>query len=199
MTDVRKATKADLSQVAGSLARAFHDDPVMLHVLPEGRGGRAKQVEGLLRMEALGALRHDSVWTTADGHANAIWKPPGQWKMGGFELLRQLPRTIGILRSRLPAALSVLNAVERKHPTDPPHWYLAVLGTDPVAQGQGKGSAVLAPVLAHCDRAGEPAYLESSKEQNVPFYERHGFRVTERLDLQGGPSLWLMWRDPQPA
>ena len=199
MTEVRKATKADLSQVAGSLARAFHDDPVMLHILPKERRGQPKQIEGLLRMEALGALRHDSVWTTADGQANAIWKPPGQWKIGGLELLRQAPRTVGILRSRLLAALAVLNAVERKHPTDPPHWYLAVLGTEPAGQGQGKGSAVLQPVLEHCDRAGEPAYLESSKEQNIPFYERHGFRVTERLDLQGGPSLWLMWRDPQPA
>lgn len=199
MTDVRKATRADVAQLAASLARAFHDDPVMTHILPKERPGQPKQVEGLLRIEAMGALRHDTVWTTADGQATAIWKPPSRWKVGGLELLRQAPRTVGILRSRLPVALATLNAVEKKHPVDPPHWYLAVLGTDPAAQGQGKGSAVLAPVLEHCDRAGEPAYLESSKEQNVPFYERHGFRVTERLDLQDGPSLWLMWRDPQPA
>ena len=199
MTDVRKATKADLPQVASSLARAFHDDPVMLHILPKERPGQAKQLEGHMRIEALSGLRHESVWTTADGQAAAIWKPPSKWKVGGMELLRQAPRTIGILRSRLPVALSVLNAIEKKHPVDPPHWHLAVLGTDPAAQGQGKGSAVLQPVLDHCDRAGEAAYLESSKEGNVPFYERHGFRVTEQLDLQGGPSLWLMWRDPQPA
>ena len=85
-----------------------------------------------------------------------------------------------------------------KHPASPPHWHLAVLGTEPEAQGKGRGSSVLQPVLDRCDRDGEPAYLESSKEGNVPFYERHGFRVTERLDVpKGGPSLWLMWRDPQ--
>ena len=199
MTDVRKATKADLPQLASSLAKAFHDDPVMQHILPELARDKRTRLEGLMRIEAIGALRHDSVWTTADGQASAIWKPPNKWKVGGLELLRQTPRTLGVLRSRVLVALSVLNAIEKKHPVDPPHWHLAVLGTEPAAQGQGKGSAVLAPVLSHCDRAGEPAYLESSKEQNVPFYERHGFRVTERLDLQGGPSLWLMWRDPQPA
>ena len=199
MTDVRKATKADLPRLAASLAKAFHDDPVMLHILPKERPGQAKQLEGLMRIEASSALRHDSVWTSADGQAAAIWKPPNRWKVGGLELLRQMPRTVSILRTRLPVALSVLNAIERKHPHDPPHWHLAVLGTEPAGQGQGKGSAVLQPVLEHCDRAGEPAYLESSKEQNVPFYERHGFRVTERLDLRDGPSLWLMWRDPQPA
>ena len=199
MTEVRKATKADVSQVSTSLAKAFHDDPVMLHILPPGARGQAKKLEGLMRIEAMSGLRHESVWTTADGQATAIWKPPNKWKVGGMELVRQIPRTVSILGSRLPAALAVLTAIEKKHPVDPPHWHLAVLGTEPAGQGQGKGSAVLQPVLDHCDRAGEPAYLESSKEQNVPFYERHGFRVTERLDLKGGPSMWLMWRDPQPA
>ena len=185
--------------MAASLAKAFHDDPVMLHILPTGGRGQAKKLEGLMRIEATSGLRHESVWTTADGQATAIWKPPNKWKVGGMELVRQIPRTVGILGSRLPAALSVLTAIEKKHPVDPPHWHLAVLGTEPAGQGQGKGSAVLQPVLDHCDRAGEGAYLESSKKQNVPFYERHGFRVTEQLDLKGGPSMWLMWRDPQPA
>jgi hypothetical protein len=34
----------------------------------------------------------------------------------------------------------------------------------------------------------------------VPFYERHGFRVTGEVSIpRGGPTLWLMWRDPQEA
>lgn len=200
MIAARKATTADLPKVTTSLAAAFADDPVMAHIFPEIAGGRLGRLAGMMRIEGYAGLRHESVWTTDDGQATAIWKPPGAWKVGGIELLRQTPRLVAILRTRLPIALGVLNAIERKHPVDPPHWHLAVLGTAPAAQGKGKGSAVLQPVLDHCDRDGEPAYLESSKESNVPFYERHGFRVTERLDLpRGGPSLWLMWRDPQPA
>ena len=42
-----------------------------------------------------------------------------------------------------------------------------------------------------------PAYLESSKERNVAYYARHGFRVREELDLPRGPRVWLMWRDPR--
>jgi hypothetical protein len=43
-----------------------------------------------------------------------------------------------------------------------------------------------------------PAYLESSKEKNVPFYERNGFKVRERFEVpNGGPPIWLMWREPQ--
>ena len=33
------------------------------------------------------------------------------------------------------------------------------------------------PVLERCDADGIPAYLESTKERNVGFYEQHGFAV----------------------
>jgi hypothetical protein len=55
----------------------------------------------------------------------------------------------------------------------------------------------MGPVLRSCDEDRIPAYLESSKERNVDFYGRHGFRVLERLSLPAGPPVWLMWRDPR--
>jgi hypothetical protein len=45
------------------------------------------------------------------------------------------------------------------------------------------------------DRDGVGAYLESSKESNVDYYARFGFRVTEEVRLPRGPRVWLMWRD----
>jgi ribosomal protein S18 acetylase RimI-like enzyme len=199
MTDVRQATAADLPVISASLAKAFADDPVMCHILPEHLRSQHQRLRGLMRIEAKSSLRHGTVWTTEDRQATAIWKPPEKWKLGGVELLKQAPATLAVLRGRVGVGLSVLNMIEKKHPEQPPHWHLAVLGTEPDGQGKGKGSAVLAPVLAQCDRDGEGAYLESSKERNVPFYERHGFRVTEELTVKDGPTLWLMWRDPQPS
>ena len=73
-----------------------------------------------------------------------------------------------------------------------------MLGTEPASQGQGLGSAVLGPVLEQCDADGVGAYLESSKERNIDFYARHGFRVTDELRLLRGPRMWGMWRDPRP-
>ena len=49
---------------------------------------------------------------------------------------------------------------------------------------------------ACCTAESLPAYLESSKERNVDFYARHGFRVTRELRLPKGPPLWSMWREP---
>ena len=82
------------------------------------------------------------------------------------------------------------------HPATP-HWYLAFVGTRSAARGRGLASACISEVTQRCDTSGDGAYLESSDLANVPLYERHGFRVTAEVAIQGGPTVPLMWRDPR--
>jgi hypothetical protein len=58
-------------------------------------------------------------------------------------------------------------------------------------------TAALGPVLERCDADGVGAYLESSKERNIDFSARHGFRVMSELRLPRGSRVWPMWRDPR--
>jgi hypothetical protein len=51
-------------------------------------------------------------------------------------------------------------------------------------------------VLEICDRGAMPAYLETAKDINVPFYEKHGFKIVDETDLPDGPKVWLMKRPP---
>ncbi len=44
---------------------------------------------------------------------------------------------------------------------------LALLATNPGAQGRGLGSSLLGPVLDRCDSEGIPAYTETQKHENV--------------------------------
>jgi GNAT superfamily N-acetyltransferase len=199
MTGARAATLSDVEDVADVLVRAFEDDPLMMYLFKTAEGRRTKSrlffVSDARRAIEKAKGRVD---TNDDGETKggAIWFAPDQWRTGGMELLGQIPMLFR-MGLETPRALNVLNQVEKVHPKEP-HWYLAVLGTDPQYQGKGVGSALMAPVLSQCDEEGVPAYLESSKERNLPFYERHGFKVTTELKLKNGPSLWPMWRDPRP-
>lgn len=196
--NVRRATHADIPSLAGALARAFLDDPVA-----EWSCRSAKLRPALLerfntiRLKQL--IGHDEVWTTDGLGCTALWAPPKRWKTTPREDL-QIGRVLAHPRLiwRLPLLTVGFGSMERVHPHSPPHWYLAVLGTEPDMQGQGLGSAVLAPVLEQCDSDGVAAYLESSKERNIAFYARHGFRVTGEIHLPRGPTMWQMWRDPRP-
>ena len=197
MTEVRDATAGDRAAIAAALTRAFHDDPVMLHMLPKANR-REKKMRALFVSETNRSMRVGAVHTTADGPAKgaAIWSAPGKWKLGGLELLGQLPLLFH-LGVDTPRSLALLSKMEKVHPTEP-HWYLNILGTATEHQGKGIGSELIRPILEKCDEEGVPAYLESSKEANIAFYNRHGFEVTSEVQVKGGPTLWPMWRDPRP-
>ena len=187
---IRTATADDTPALTTALARAFHDDPVASYALPSEKR-RPEQLRRFYveRMRTL--LPDELVFCDADRHAAALWAAPDNWRTPLGELLRTR-----IVSWRTPLFLVGGMRVEHRHPTEP-HYYLAILGVEPSAQGTGLGSKVLQPMLDRCDSEAVPAYLESSKRSNIAFYERHGFRVTGEVGLPLGPPLWLMWRDPR--
>jgi ribosomal protein S18 acetylase RimI-like enzyme len=194
---IRRVTHADLPVLTRTLARAYHDDPVAVWAC-KGDVLRLAMLEGLYRVRLRQALVHREIWATSELSSVAVWvPPPGRWNT---TMRQDLAVARACLHPRLMARLPLLavglSSVQRKHPLEPPHWYLSLLGTDPGARGHGLGSAVLQPVLERCDADGVGVYLESSKERNIDFYARFGFCVTGELRLPRGPTMWPMWREP---
>ncbi|MFZ2528197.1 MAG: GNAT family N-acetyltransferase [Rhodococcus sp. (in: high G+C Gram-positive bacteria)] len=198
---VRPAAKSDVPAVAAVLADAFSDDPVMEWMWPDER----HRVRGLKRMFATEATFHllpaDGV-DIAESAAGVVggatlWAPPGAWKPSTLTTMRMMPGMIAALGRRARVGAVVSEALEAGHPAEP-HWYLSAIGTSTAARGGGYGSALLRSRLDHCDEARVPAYLESSKESNIGYYERFGFAVTGEIVIpDGGPTLWAMWRTPR--
>ena len=197
MPDVRPATPADLPAIGRALAAAFDGVPVWSH-LASPKADWTARASAWFEAEARSQLKgHGEVLVDDEVRGAAIWAPPGHWKGTLVEGLALAVPSARLFRSRLPRSIANLNLMERKHPKEPEHWYLAILGTDPAHQGTGIGSALIRAVTDRCDEQGLGAYLESSKEQNVPYYARHGFEVREQITSGDGPPMWLMWRDPQ--
>ncbi|GAU65710.1 putative acetyltransferase [Streptomyces sp. NBRC 110611] len=188
------ATPHDAPLIGRTLARAFDDDPMMRWFFPDGASREAGLGRYFTTIFARQYVHHGVCERTEA--AAAFWVPPeAQAKaVPDAETIRQLQNLLG------DRAGLFRDAVETaaQHTPQEPHWYLAVIGADPAAQGQGQGAALLRSGLAKADAAGLPAYLESSKPSNLPFYEHFGFTVRAELRLPGeGPVLRAMWREPR--
>jgi GNAT superfamily N-acetyltransferase len=193
----RPAVSADVRELTRALSRAFYDDPPFIWMLPDEQS-RERRARGLFKTILRShALKYGGVDVAADGTAivgGAIWLPPGHWRPTSGEQVRSLPGFTRALGARLGPASELVANMVKHHPREQ-HWYLYAIGVDPVHQGKGVASVLLRSRLARSDEAGLPAYLESSKPENVPLYEHFGFEVTEILNPpKGAPPLTAMWR-----
>jgi ribosomal protein S18 acetylase RimI-like enzyme len=94
-------------------------------------------------------------------------------------------------------SLTIEKRLNAAHPRAP-HHYLFAISVHPDHQGKGVGGTLMRAALAEIDRKPMPAYLENSKERNIPFYQSFGFRILEEIiPGKGCPPMWLMWRDAQ--
>jgi GNAT superfamily N-acetyltransferase len=196
---VRPAVRADIAPLATVLARAFYDDPPFAWVLPDPatRQTRLERIfVTMLRPEIPGEGTVEVAWSGDRIAGGAIWMAPGRWPPGIGEQLAALPGYVRALGRRFRAGADLTGALAKAHPHDP-HWYLSVIGVDPGDQGRGIAGSLLRSRLRHCDAAGLPAYLESSKPGNVPLYGHFGFRTAGTPDLpRGAPVITTMWRPP---
>lgn len=200
VVDIRRVAPGEHDEMVAVLGRAFWPDPMF------GVFARGPLHEHRLLPEVFSAVARDvapfaETWVATRGDrivGAALWLPPAGLPRGtgrDMALTARLGRLLLRGRNRR-GGFRLLAAVEKKHPRVP-HWYLAVLGTDPIVRGTGAGSALLAEVLGRADAAGEPAYLETQKEANLAYYERHGFVVRDVVRLDGLPTAWTMWREPR--
>ncbi|WP_316812549.1 N-acetyltransferase [Pedobacter heparinus] len=123
----------------------------------------------------------------------ALWLPPGA--RSDEESLTRLfdENTDNDIKEDMQR---IFEQMEKFHPTEP-HWYLPMIGVDPVHQGAGAGAALMTEALKAVDRNGSMAYLESSNPRNISLYQRHGFEVIGEIQSGSSPVLRPMLRRAQ--
>lgn len=198
---IRPAEPADLPALTRLMVRAFAPDEFIrwVYVHP----GSQARTHGRLTADALRRqyLPGGGVEVAVDEQGrllgSAVWAPPNPVKAGRWRKLLMTPailtgmgpRNLREFARRGRAADHALAAARPRQP----HWYLSLLATDPQRQRGGVGTALLRSRLT---TTRLPAYLECVRE-NVPYYERFGFTITDKLDLPpDAPPLFAMLRNP---
>jgi len=189
MNNVRRARPADRASVTAAAAAAFAGDPAWSFLHGDDYDTLAPHFAGVLFDLRVGS---GDVWVTGDRAAVAMWelRGPGTepWipSDGVWDAYRSLAGAAAWRR-----LTEYERAVDAARPGTP-YWYLGVLATHPDRQGEGRASAVMAPVIEKADAEGIACCLETSTAGNRAFYERRGFtEVTDVLIASGPPTWWL--------
>lgn len=192
----RRALPGDWKQLGDITGEAFRDDPVNRWVFR--RPGAIRSMFTVLGREIY--LGHGHCYLSGDDGAT-MWLPPGV--TGAPTRMGLLHFVLGQIANGAPGAIGrgmALGETMAKWHPEAPHAYLFSIGTRRAARGKGLGKALMAPVLAACDRDGVPAYLENSNPANSGFYAAHGFEPLGSFPVgEGGPIMEPMWRAPRPS
>lgn len=177
---------AQVEHAARLLGRAFQDDPLMAYISPS-EARRRRKLPAFFRVAIRYCLRYGAVYTTEELDGVACSLPPGQTDPSVSRLLRiVLSGTLW-----LPGPLELRRALHATTYTDEthastapgPHWYLWVLGVEPEKQSRGTGGRLLQTVIQQARGQGVPCYLETENPRNVPFYQKHGFRLVHEVAI----------------
>lgn len=201
MTDVVPLAASHVPEATAMCVRAFDDYP-FLHALFPGSSARRAHVSAAFYGATIrDCLRHgrvDAVMADGDVVAVAAWLRPGAYPLSLRRTAGFAP-VVGQVLARYPSravrGVQALSRLERHHPVDPPHWYLATVAVDPDHQRHGLGRAVVRPGLDLADAHGDDAFLETAREDNAAWYHRLGFdTVVQDTCFPGGPPQWFMRR-----
>lgn len=192
LTRVHTATSEDMPRAIAAIVAAFIADPPARFAWPSAHDYLLNMP--LATREFAGScFERGTAYVSADCAGAALWLPPGVEPDG--EALEKMFRDTAS-PEHLQDLLATFDQMGKSHPREP-HWYLPQIGVDPSAQGQGIGAALMEHSLARCDEEQALAYLEASKPENIPFYQRHGFEVTGEIQVGAAPPVTSMVRKPR--
>jgi ribosomal protein S18 acetylase RimI-like enzyme len=190
--EIRSATSDEIPRAVAAIVAAFLTDPPARFAWPSPHDYLVAMPVATGEF-AGSSFQHGTAYVSADFCGAALWLPPGVEPNGRAleKVFRDTARP-----EHMDDLLGTFEKMEQSHPREA-HWYLPQIGVEPNAQGKGIGAALMRHALARCDQERALAYLEASKPQNIPFYQRHGFEVIGEIQVGSAPLVTPMLRKPR--
>ena len=199
LNNLVRLTKSQIKPAGEMFARAFQDDLLYVYFIPDAFERKNKLhyiFECLIRY---GVFYGEVYAISPNLEGVAMWLPSKAemtvWRMirsGVVSLYFKVGKKVV---SSMLAFLKYAFKVHNRH-AHFPHWYLALIGVDPMFQGRDYASALIKAMLARIDQEHLPCFLETENEKNVSIFQHYGFKVVE-VDTIPGTDInhWAMLRE----
>ena len=178
---VEPATVGDRAAMIDVLTAAFHNDPPMTSLIPD-ESRRPAALRRFFSMDVTPRALETGQSVVAhhgDRVVGAALAFPAGWRRPSrFVELVNMPRYMGIFRSRVLQAQDLGQRLHASHPKEP-HIHLLYIGA--AEPGHGAGAAMLTALGEDADMQGVPMYLEATTPNSARLYARHGFEAVDEL------------------
>jgi GNAT superfamily N-acetyltransferase len=176
-------------EAARMLARAFVTNP--LHVSAFGASQLAKNEAffrtGLAAMKGTKLVALDG--SRIVGLVHWVGSPGCQFS--GVEKLRMMPAMLSGFGLRSAGRVGSWLGAWAKHDPAGPHVHLGPIGVAPDAQGRHIGHRLMERYCEAQDRSQASGYLETDRPENVDFYARFGFAVSDQESVLGVTNYFM--------
>jgi ribosomal protein S18 acetylase RimI-like enzyme len=185
-----------LDEAADLLARSFSTDRVIAHFVPLDIPDRYNALKLVFKAGCMARLSQNHALYAAEWNnklvavANLLptYRPAQTESMK--RMWNQVSEKLGPENVK---RLEDYVALREKHKPPRLHHYLITIGVDPEFQRMGFGRALLESVVeaARHDPTTAGVMLDTDGEKNLVFYERNGFSVIGKEDLDGTEVLFM--------
>ena len=183
------------------LSESFFDYPMFTFYFSDPKR-RTRYLSWYFRNILNCALCYGEVYTTPEISGVIFTLPPGHTKISAWEYIQNgfflTPFVLGFRKYK--QSMDCESFVGYTHEIlmeNRLHYYLWGLAVHPSQKSKGIGAALMQPVLAKADARKMPIYLETHDENNIQYYQKHGFDLihTVRIPRYELP-IWCMLREP---
>ena len=182
-----KLQKKDLSKASATLSRSFHDDPIFKFVIPDPEYRKDKLRYLCHFIIRLGIAKGEAIGPSDKMEGVSLWLPSKGSKDSGVDAIRAgllnlfvhiepgtIRRFVEVGRTKGKMRAGIIKG----------QYYLCdMIGVDPLFQKQGFGRKMIEAKLLIFDREEMPCYLETSKCENIAYYERFGFSQINKYKI----------------
>jgi ribosomal protein S18 acetylase RimI-like enzyme len=203
MDHLYRLQKNDLQRGAAVLANAFEEDPIWRELMMDAAPAvRQAAFETPLRYY----WKYGAVYAASEKLEGVItWIPSELADMTMWRLIRSGALWVGVdlkeavqLGRKMGPVFSPVQVDRKQNMQGRPYIYLPMLGVAAEQQGKGVGGRLLRALIAQCEQARRPLYLETETESNVRWYTGYGFEVIKQIKLPViNLPMWEMVRRPQ--
>ena len=144
---ITSTTASDEQHVIDVIMLAFSADPAARRMLPDPTQ-YLRHFPKFVKAFGGKAFDHGTAHHIDGFRGAALWLPPD---------VQPNEEPLAVLIEEMVAepvrreVFAVMEQMASYHPREP-HWYLPLIGVDPIEQGKGLGAALIRHALIHCDR-----------------------------------------------